>query len=137
MENEKIEAHQVIFLFLFAMELKSFDFICQREFKKFLTIELHRKHNDVYRIEAVTGALEVFVDSIKKMLPILTNLTDDESEFQDFDTVLTKEAYFEIWFTVMESVLPAVKDIESIFGKRVYLDGHPFSEDIQSCINQA
>lgn len=136
MENEKIELHQVILLFLFARALKSFDSICQVEFKKFLMLERHRKHSDVYRIEAITGALQVFVDSIKKMLPILTDLGDIESQFENFDTVLTKDAYFEIWFTVMESVLPAVKDIESIFGKRVHLDGHAFSQDIQSCLNQ-
>jgi hypothetical protein len=123
-EVEIIEVEQGIHLFMFTIGLSFFNRLVNNAYAKmWFTVT---GDNGEFILSNAQAALEYFHGTVS----VITELSQR-------DEITTKDTYYELWFVVMEKVLPAVRAIENAFGHDVEVDGIPFSEACKEFIAKA
>jgi|688.fasta_scaffold112048_6 hypothetical protein len=123
-EVEIIEVEQGIHLFMFTIGLTFFNRLVNNAYTKmWFTVT---GDNGEFILSNAQAALEYFHGTVS----VITELSQR-------DEITTKDTYYELWFVVMEKVLPAVRAIENAFGHDVEVDGIPFSEACKEFIAKA
>jgi hypothetical protein len=123
-EVEIIEVEQGIHLFMFTIGLTFFNRLVNNAYTKmWFTVT---GDNGEFILSNAQAALEHFHGTVS----VITELSQR-------DEITTKDTYYELWFVVMEKVLPAVRSIENAFGHDVEVDGIRFSEACKEFIAKA
>ena len=124
MENDDtVELAQAEKLFLLACAMNDFHRLCKAAlFKLFIRL----CEDDEFLFENAKSALEHFYNNFQPVIAL-----------QEQDDIPKKSTYYEMFFVILEKVVPAVKGVESVFGDEVKYMGETFSEALQDFAQKA
>ena len=123
--DDNIELEQAEMMFYFALAINIFHDKCRDALTK-LVFQLHGD-NGFFIYNNAKNAIENFYENFNAIA---------ELHKQD-EVLLPKSTYYEIWFIVLEKLIPAVKGVESIFGDEVAIDEHRLSEALHELATNA
>jgi len=79
--------------------------------------------NGVFLFERAQSAGEAFVQANNKVVDCMSGLRDVKE--------ITKSTYYEVLFLTLDTVIPAVKAVEQVFGNDVIIGGNKYSDALQ------
>ena len=123
--DDNIELEQAAMLYFFALAINIFHDKCRKALTK-MVFELHGD-NGFFIFNNAKNAVENFYENFNAIAELQT---EDE-------VLLPKSTYYEIWFLVLDKLIPAVKGVESIFGDEVAVDEHKLSDALYEFVHNA
>ena len=123
--DDNIELEQAAMLYFFALAINIFHDKCRLALTK-LTFGL-AGDNGFFIFNNAQSAVENFYENFNAI-----------AELHETDEVLLpKSTYYEIWFLVLDKLIPAVKGVESVFGDEVAVDEHKLSDALHELVKNA
>ena len=123
--DDNIELEQAAMLYFFALAINIFHDKCRLALTK-MVFELHGD-NGFFIFNNAKNAVDNFYENFNAIA---------ELHKQD-EVVLPKSTYYEIWFLVLDKLIPAVKGVESVFGNEVAVDEHKLSDALYELVHNA
>jgi phage tail sheath protein FI len=125
--NEPAQRYQIVTIGIFAEAMETFTNLFTQVFVRHV-VQLDHTASDtsLFFIEQARNAGQVFADASTELIEILRN-----------QEVLMKETYYKALFTVQETLLPAVRNLEQLFGDELTNEGSRFSEVVSEFLQVA
>jgi hypothetical protein len=125
--NEPCQQYQIVTIGILAEAIQTFTELFSRTFMKYV-VQLDHTASDtsLYFVEQARNAGQVYADASTELIGILK---DQE--------VLMKDNYYRALFSVQESLLPAVRMLEQLFGDELTREGTRFSEVVSEFLQVA
>lgn len=125
--NEPCQRYQIVTIGIFAEAMETFTNLFTQVFVSHV-IQLDHSASDtsLFFVEQARNAGQVFADASTELIGLLK---DQE--------VLMKETYYKALFSVQETLLPAVRNLEQLFGDELTRDGSRFSEVVSEFLQVA
>jgi hypothetical protein len=123
--DDNIELEQAAMLYLFALAINIFHDKCRLALTK-LVFQLHGD-NGFFIYNNAKAAIENFYENFNAIAEL----------HKEDEVLLPKSTYYEIWFLVLDKLIPAVKGVESIFGDEVSVEEHKLSDALQELVHNA
>jgi hypothetical protein len=123
--DDNIELEQAAMLYFFALAINIFHDKCRLALTK-LVFQLHGD-NGFFIYNNAKAAIENFYENFNAIAEL----------HKEDEVLLPKSTYYEIWFLVLDKLIPAVKGVESIFGDEVSVEEHKLSDALQELVHNA
>lgn len=125
--NEPCQQYQVVTIGVFAEGMETFTKLFTTVFMRHV-VQLDHTASDtsLFFIEQARNAGQVFADASTELIDILKG-----------QEVLMKDTYYEALFSIQETLLPAIRHLEQLFGEELTAEGSRFSEVVSKFLQVA